>query len=183
MNQTINALPENVRNSLKEVTTKEIFELRLKREPLLIIKSNDKLYVIVCKDEKTIEDIKAPFENHKCSNCANFFNNKTKQLCPKVADIFIESYRGYSNLEEDLKESKRIEKYSFITGGIEYTNSAGGFFVVSECSRFKPNGLRTFDEKEASREWFDTERVLTKELKESREEYCNVFYQFGYTPQ
>ena len=144
MEKTMEKLPEEIKNSLKELTIEEVINLRLTapEKRFVIIKSGDKLYYTSIRSREQLEGIRSAFGKHLCCDCGNFFCNG--ELCPKVADLSEETYRqDFITKREAVIESKRIEKYPFVIVGVEYFNSQNKqkeYFVVEECSRFaKPN--------------------------------------------
>lgn len=144
MEKTMEKLPKEIQNSLKELTSEEIINLRLNatEKRFIIIKIGAKLYYTPIRKREQLEGIRSAFGKHLCCNCGNFFNNG--ELCPKVADLSEETnIKEFVGKREAIIESKRIEKYTFVTVGVEYFNSQNKqkeYFVVEKCSRFKmPN--------------------------------------------
>lgn len=144
MEKTMKKLPEEIRNSLKEVTIEEIIDLRLTvpEKRFIIIKIGNKLYYTPISKREQLEGIRSAFGKHLCCDCGNFFCNG--ELCPKVADLSEETnIKEFFGKREAVIESKRIEKYPFVTSGVEYFNSQNKqkeYLVVEKCSRFtKPN--------------------------------------------
>ena len=139
MNQTINKLPEKYKRSFQKILPSEILSLRMSGKAHIIIKSGKEFFVYR-EDKKNPESTKSAFVkavgSHKCSNCANFCKNG--KLCPKVSDFSVLSCRRYTNsLAAAIKESKRIEKYSFVIEGIEYFNTDSEYLIVSTCDKYK----------------------------------------------
>lgn len=185
MSQTINLLPEKIKKVTRVSTKEEVFALRLEGKKFVLIKSGGKLYVVfVNKSDAGL--IRIAVGKHKCNHCANFYNHKTGRLCPKIADCPEDIARNYTySAIEAIKESKRVEKYDFIAEGAECVNFDRGYFLVGECSNFRPNdrGEERMNEKERSREWFDRQRELTEELKEQKPMQREVLCRFGYNPR
>lgn len=183
MSQTINKLPEKIKSSMKEVSKEQLFLLRLEKKSFVVIKSGGKLYVAFSKNADMLK-IRTAIKMHRCRNCANFFNEKTRRLCPKVADCSEEVCRTYTHSEVDaIRESKRIEKYPFIREGIECVNSIGSFIVVG-CSNFQenPTDEDRMNEKELSRQWHERERELAKDFANQEPGLRERLYNFGYGP-
>ena len=136
MEKTMQKLPKEIKNSLKEVTSEQVINLRLTvpEKRFIIIKIGDKLYYTPIRRREQLEGIRSAFGKHLCSDCGNFFCNG--ELCPKVADLSEET-----NIKEFWgKREAIIEKYPFVISGVEYFNSqnkAKEYFLVEKCSRFK----------------------------------------------
>jgi len=182
MSQTINTLPEKIKSSMIEVSKEQIFLLRLQKKSFIVIKSGGKLYVAFLGNANMLKARAAITRNHKCRNCANFYNEKLRKLCPKVADFSEEACRTYTRSDEEaIRESKRIEKYPFIKEGMECVNSIGSF-IVAGCSHFKENAIDEdkMNEKERSRQWYERERELSKEFERQTPGPRERLYNFGY---
>ena len=159
MSQAIDRIPESVRNSMQEVTNLQILEMRVKPKKFAVFADNGKFY-IYSGEKANIIKIRSVMGKHLCSDCANFYDEKTRKLCPKVADPSSkDDCRAYTNSDfEALVESKRIEKYPFIKEGLECVNYSKGFFTVTECSRFKAcKQIDRLDADEIAKMWFERE--------------------------
>ena len=135
MNQTIKtkleeleAIIEEFHEDFQMLSKEAIVRLRLGKKRFGLLKLKEKFYVFpyrtrgdVEKTEKIVKKIRACFSNiHCCASCANFYNEQQKKLCPKVEDGSEEVCRRYTNSDIDaITESKRMEKYPFITIGFE----------------------------------------------------------------
>ena len=128
MKQTIN-IPDEIRDSLKEVSAEEILKLRLEGRRFVLVKIGDKLYLLT--DRKKKKDIKYAFGSHLCSTCKMYRGT----LCPKVFDIPLKTCQ--EQYIDAVKYSKRSEKYSFITASVESANFVDDFFIVSSCRKFE----------------------------------------------
>ena len=127
--------------------------------------------------------IRSALGKHKCGDCANFYNERTQSLCPKIADYCEEVCRTYTaSVIDAIKESKRIEKYDFIEEGAECVNYDRGYFAVGECLLFQPNAEedRQMKERELSREWLERQRELKKEFEEPKPLSEEMLRDFGY---
>lgn len=136
MNQTISMLPEEIRKYFKKVTPIEVLKLRLSGKPHIIIKSDNEFFAYSEKSTRdSADELKHFFEEHKCPSCGNFFRNG--KLCPKVSDCSVTTCRRFVNSDlEAIKDSKRIEKYSFVIEGIEYFNVDREYLIVSKCMNY-----------------------------------------------
>ena len=117
---------------LEEISTDQLFEYRMGKNPCLILKKGDKyFYTLIGKDLKRL---RGELLSHKCTYCKNMCHDDNI-LCAKVADRFIECYDRKSKL--NIRLSKRLEKYDFIPYGYEVINKKDGAFVVAKCSHYK----------------------------------------------
>ena len=133
MNEIYKQLPEEVRKALKKVTEQEILMQRLRGEEGIILKIGTDCYFLSAKEK--IVKIKYVLGQHLCGKCRIY----RKTLCKKIYDSPIEELKSDKLQKgEATIKSKRIEKYPFITKGIECFNCSKDFFVVAECTNFEP---------------------------------------------
>ena len=112
---------------------KELIGLRMKKEPILIIRNNGKLFYLKANKMKLFLVNFTGRPMHKCDSCRNCYPGR----CNKVKDRFFEAlYRtGISNYHNTIMESKRIEKYPFIIDGIEfYGLNEKDYFICNKCA-------------------------------------------------
>jgi len=131
MKWTIEKIPENIRMTLQKTTEEKVFIDRLNGYRGAVIKIGDDLFT----SSKKPSDLHHALGSHLCSSCKMEINS---HLCPKVQDLSMESCRRNTSTEvEALKDSKRLEKYDFITLGVEGYGMKNDFLVVCECERYK----------------------------------------------
>lgn len=121
---------------LKETSSEELLRFRLKKKPIVILKFYDRLYYCdVPKDFKYLAKIN--LGPHLCSNCKNC--SASRQFgCKKVADLSFQTLYTmiYHNSTKSMKESKRIEKYDWITLGLECINTDIEYFPIVRCINY-----------------------------------------------
>lgn len=166
MKQTIN-IPDEIRDSLKEVSEEQILKLRLEGRRFVLVKIGEKLYLLT--DRRKKETIKYALGNHLCSKCMMYRGT----LCPKVFDMPFKTCQEQSI--DAVKYSKRSEKYSFITASVESVNLADEFFIVSACRNFKKEEKKeTTAEKsttgDSAEDWWDMRKRKIQEAKRKRQE-------------
>ena len=177
MKQTVTSLPDETKKYLKEVEKEEILQRRLGRRSTVVVKEGKKYYILTnCKKNNSMRHI---FGEHLCSKC-DFAKGG---LCPKISDMPKEETekRGYDILEAII-ESKRIEKYPFITKGVELFNATREYFVVSECRRYIPVIPEENHQADIANleEWnseirFQREQQKTSVRQETRRSYFEIF--------
>lgn len=122
---------ETKKYTLQEVSKQEILEKRFRRERICILKVNNRLFISnVEHDTMTI----GKFKGHLCSSCVNCSPRK----CIKVACFSAISNRRFGWLWEDsVKESNRIERFSFIETGIETVNLNQNGYAILKCKNYE----------------------------------------------
>lgn len=120
----------------------EIFSARLSTAPGFILKVENLLYYSQIPYNL---NLKAVSFSHLCainnSECSHLI--ATPSIlggCPKVQDRFIEFYDkndSYSSYIDTLEDSKRIEKYDFISLGFETFNTISNTFCVIKCNNYE----------------------------------------------
>ena len=170
MKQTIN-IPDEIRDSLEEVSEEQILKLRLEGRRFVLVKIGEKLYLLTERKKKAT--IKYALGNHLCSKCMMYRGT----LCPKVFDIPLKTCQEQSI--DVVKYSKRSEKYSFITASVESVNLADDFFIVSACNNFKNAEKKevkkeTPEEKSTNKddteEWWEMRKRKLEESLRKRQE-------------
>lgn len=75
---------------------------------------------------------------HYCTNCNRCYaSSDSKGGCAKVRDLSLNSYmKDGDKWEEALHKARRLEKYKFITFGVETINTSPEAFIVLGCNRF-----------------------------------------------
>lgn len=124
---------------LREVSEKELFKLRLKGNPGLVFKDNNQLWYTELPDDRirfTAEERKAI--SHRCSSeyeCCSRLSAELDPIgCACVRDESFSKYRKSPHHRKDRCEMcMRIEKYSFITYGIETFNMVEDNLKVISC--------------------------------------------------
>jgi len=152
MERTMKQLPEEIKDSLKEVSIEEIAEERAKGKIGIVLKYGDTNYMYIFSNtkvrakEREKEEIRYILGSHLCNSCDI---EQSGKLCPKIADASADTCKRYhADVIEAIMDSKRIEKYDFIRQGIECFNSLKEYFVVSECSHYilqNPNPIRNVE--------------------------------------
>ena len=132
MNETYEKLPEEVKAVLRPITEKELLKERIRGRRRIVLKIGEEYYLLSARG--TGIDIKYVLGNHLCSKCQMFFGS----LCPKVFDPSMHVALEVEPEESiAILKSKRIEKYPFITKGVECFNCYKEYFIVAECSKFR----------------------------------------------
>lgn len=126
---------EEQRYDLREISKEELFDLRVSQKPGFVVKKNNAYYYT--EIEKELKFVCQNIVGRHCCNTCECFSAK-KDGCPKVKDLSITSYNSkYRANPEVINKAKRIEKYDFITFGIESFNTVLDSFVVGECSNYE----------------------------------------------
>lgn len=188
MNQTIKNIPEEIKSLLErgfeEVSKEFVLKLRITRKQFYLIKIGEKFYVSLEKteieSESKIPKNKKSLEPHHCSSCANFYNKKRGCLCPKVADGSEEACRRYTGSDiEALAESKRMEKYPFITIGFEEVNIPDGSFIVLGCTSYEEEKK---DSERESKSTIGGAAYYDRNESSQMEENCSIYHSFRFNP-
>ncbi len=138
-------LEENVLYFSK-ISVDEIFEKRIGNTPGLVLKKNQEYFFTEIPADLGCFGI----AKHKCY-CNGHLCKKLSAKddlhggCVKVRDIPIEAFSKKS--KQKLKNACRIEKYDFITEGIESFNTKNNFFIVIECTHYEKSNPPTKPEK------------------------------------
>ena len=156
---------QTIEYSFKKATEKEIMMMRLKRIPGVILRYNNSLYFSVLPRDTYFAANSITAVDHVCSFCDRCSAATDKNGgCAKVRERYWKSIVNiYSNMlsstfstrqpikdysqsnkEEEKKayirvfnESKRVEKYPFISYALEGINLKRDFMVVIDCANFK----------------------------------------------
>lgn len=116
---------------LQPVTYNELVELRLSRQPGLVLKCHEKLFYTKIPAETRFT---APtMGEHLCGICANVCRQ-----CKKVNAWTVQFYcRNGLSFKTGVIRSGRIEKYPFIPFAIETFNCKTDVYLVLQCNNFK----------------------------------------------
>lgn len=120
----------------KEVSAKELFEIRLKPERGVVYKKNGRLfYALLDRNVNFYQND----EFHLCGkNCSNVCKG-----CPRTRDLTVPyQFRYIPNRKIAVERSWRIEKYDFITEAAEsfnMTHDKDSCLVIS-CSNYQTKG-------------------------------------------
>lgn len=121
---------------LREVTPLELAQHRLSKKPGIVYKKNGKLYYTSFPATLKIYGQDDTLGTHLCGkNCDMICKG-----CRRTSDLTVPYQERYGKkFVEAVKASWRIEKYPFITEGIEAFNmiSAYDALLVLECENFK----------------------------------------------
>ena len=156
------------RYAFREVTRKTAAQMRLRNVPYCVLRLGNKIYIAILPKEYLTRPLPLRDESliHHCDKC-KFCHALpvSKGGCEKVKDRLLEALTSQTlqKLEDDLqnktpeeqekiktrfveclKESMRLEKYPFISYGLEVVHTPNEMLVVSECKRFvfdEPRGF------------------------------------------
>ena len=145
----------------QEVSKKELMKARLQKKPTLILKQGEKLYICTLPEGTNLPLNFLPVK-HLCSSCDRCSAaDDEKGGCQKVRDfglattvhfynIFNSNDYAFKNKNPEeykkerkkaflkaVSESRRIEKYPFITYGLETIHMRPNPFIVLDCEHFK----------------------------------------------
>lgn len=148
------------RYPFQEVTRKAAAQMRLKNIPYCILRLKDKIYIAILPKEYLSQALPLRDDSliHHCDKC-RFCHAlpAEKGGCEKVKDRLLEAItsqtlpklkidlqtktpeeqeRIKSRFIDSVKESMRLEKYPFISYGLEVVHTPNEMLVVSECKRF-----------------------------------------------
>ena len=150
--------------NFRKASLDDVRDARFKKEPAMILKNSGEYYIATFPEGTEIPQNIAP-SAHMCACCHRCRPlPKLKGGCRKVEDaplavIYKAAYLRQDVEERDLinerkklyiqsmKKCKRIEKYPFITCGIETINMHPTVFIVLECCNFKPDPIMKPEER------------------------------------
>ena len=124
---------------LQQVNEKQLFQLRLSDKPSLVFKYGKQLWYTELPDEKIrFSAIERKQLSHRCSSeyecCKRLSADVDPIGCASVRDESFGKYRkSPQNRASRCKDCMRIEKYSFITYGIETFNMVEDNLKVISC--------------------------------------------------
>lgn len=126
--------------SLKEVTVDELCKHRMKKKPGFVYKERDKLFLASIPKNLRLS---VTNDIHLCSysdKVCRFLSASSDPSigCPKVRDRIVSESEYKNSPEKAMLTSKRIEKYDFITRGMETFNTVDDSLIVLECSHCQP---------------------------------------------
>ena len=126
-------------NVLKEyqinsATSSQIKNLRIENSPFCLIKYNEQLIVAKVPKSFSLSYVECP---HLCSMCTHCYaRSESYGGCIKICDFPLVNPVKARRIK--LHEgSQRIEKYPFITFGIEVNGCFSNSFIVLKCENFK----------------------------------------------
>ena len=118
---------------LKEVSKKELMLIRLRETPGIVYKKGTQLFFAAVPEGFKISGQEISVGNHLCGKDCS----KVCKGCPRTADLTL-SYqiRLGKDFTTAVCDSWRIEKYQFVTEGIEAFNMGANFdaMLVMGCS-------------------------------------------------
>lgn len=130
--------PEGKENvySLVEVTRKELAKHRLSEKSGIVLKENNKFYYTPIPANIRIYVQESSHGKHLCGlSCAGACSG-----CARTQDLTVDYQMRFFHKEffNAVKDSWRIEKYPFITNGIESFNMDGNTeaMIVLECKNY-----------------------------------------------
>lgn len=151
-----------------QVSRETASRMRLKDVPYCIMRLEGKIYIAILPKEFSEHSLGIRDDElmHRCDKC-RFCHaiSSAEGGCDKVADRLLESLTAltlkkiktdfiYKKKEERekaskryvsyVKESKRLEKYPFISFGLETVHTTNDLFIVSDCKRFLADAPRAF---------------------------------------
>lgn len=119
-----------------EVTPRQLAQHRLSKKPGIVYKKNGKLYYTSFSAGLKVYGQDDTFGTHLCGkNCSMVCKG-----CRRTSDLTVPYQERYGrSFIEAVKASWRIEKYDFITEGIEAfnTGSSSDALIVLECKNHK----------------------------------------------
>ena len=129
---------------LKKVCSSDIQNYRRKvasidpkkrTKAILIIKNNNAYYLAVIPKGLSLTTV---VSKHLCGNCTNCYASSNKHSgCPKISDRLFEVTIRANSMPNAIKFSSRLEKYLFISTGIEtFGCEASDIFIVTECKHY-----------------------------------------------
>ena len=126
----------------KEVTKKELMELRLGKKPGCVYKKADKLYYTAIPKKLSFVGKAVGIGTHLCGvNCTMVCKG-----CPRTGDLTVSHQeKNGKKWEEAVIASWRIEKYPSVLEGFEAFNMAGtsDAFIVMECANYQERKKKT----------------------------------------
>ena len=107
--------------NLSQVTVEEIIEYRKSTLPCFVLKQNNNFYFSVISDDISFVSCGSSLGKHMCSWCQRLSAaSDTEGGCAKVREL-----------------ARYIERYPWITKGIETFNTKHDALVVFQCEHFK----------------------------------------------
>lgn len=138
--QLVNEINKDILNPLKETTVDELINIRIcGNVPTFILKKNSALFTTKIPIE-THFLFQPLLGKHLCSTCRHLCVKPDEEGgCAKVRDFCFETCFQSSICSKAIADSKRIEKYPFITDGIEVVNcnSQNNIFMVTGCKNYE----------------------------------------------
>lgn len=128
---------ENTSYPLRQVSIKELIELRLSKVPGIVYKKDNCFFYAEVPGTLTLNNGKSDgIGNHLCGNqCAMVCKG-----CPRTSDLTVAYQQRFGKTYPmAVKSSWRIEKYDFIREGLESfnMNSSNDAFIVLQCENYK----------------------------------------------
>lgn len=121
---------------LTEIDADSLFEARASGKPGFVFKCGSALYYTKISKKARFFST-SNLGTHLCSKCKKMSAlSDSHGGCRKVRDICLTSPFLCQN-KTLLKNSKRIEKYKFITLGFESFNTTQDAFIVLKCQNYK----------------------------------------------
>lgn len=133
----------------EEATQEEIVAKRCQKEPGIIMVYFGQLFFTKAPKYIKISRISEIYSNHKCAQCIRLSAKSDEQGgCQKVRDWPIkfipniivdqESEQGEARItKRDIINSMRIEKYPFVTFGMESINTNNPELLIAVCENYK----------------------------------------------
>ena len=133
----LNAMEESLKEFFfREVTSDELLRLRLNRKPAAVYKIDGRYYYTEIPGNLKLIRLSETAGPHLCGkNCTNVCKD-----CPKTYDLTTSfQERMGRSFPYTVLESWRIEKYDFVTEGLEAFNmfNQNDAFVVLKCQDYK----------------------------------------------
>lgn len=132
MKRTINTKLEEIKNLLQEVNKEELMRLRLSGNFGVVLKIDNKYFFLPDKSKASIA--RYALGEHLCGKC----ELGSETICPKIMDWFVKVFEEEGIVGPyAVRKAKRIEKYDFITDGVEAFNTSDYYMVVTKCSKYQ----------------------------------------------
>ena len=160
----------------QEITREQLMKLRLIGEPGLVYKSEDKFYYTAFPGTLRIIGGESTLGPHLCGrNCTNVCKN-----CPRTSALTVAyQERSGKRFTQAVKDSWRIEKYPFITEGIEAFNmeSSNDAFLVLSCSQYALSPARQVKQPQPGKKAIlDLANFIWPDFDGSYEDLRNLIY-------
>lgn len=139
----LNGMEESVNDFFfREVTVEELLKLRLNRKPAAVYKIDRRFYYTEIPGNLKLIRLSETTGPHLCGkNCTNVCKD-----CPKTYDLTTSfQERIGRSFPYSVLESWRIEKYDFVTEGVEAFNmpNQNDAFVVLKCQDYEVSRPRS----------------------------------------
>lgn len=123
--------------TFKEISTEELMQRRLSTQPGIVYKRGNQLFFVNVPENLKISNSEMNIGTHLCGkNCPHVCKG-----CERTSDLTVPyQMRLRKIFYLAVEDSWRIEKYKFITEGMEAFNMGPGYdaLIVLKCSCYTP---------------------------------------------